>query len=347
MILVPLISSLVKYIDLFKFVNKYKNKIPIGNINTNLLINNSYGNITFNNWEKKEISIDVIITLYTDNEAESQKYLENADVILTQDSGNISYTTAIKYDNLDNSFKKSNSKFQVNYVINHPVYLKVNISNSYGDISFNEISGKSNINLNYGKLKAKNFAFDDSKPVSEVNLNYAKAEIEKCTWSKMNVEYSTLIINKNTAIELNSSYSHVWINNSYGIFAKSIYDDYKMKNCKKSDLNASYTATNIDTIEINANLNLNYGSFNTKTIYPAFENLTINSNYTKVKAIISDNACYQIDATLNYGQIEFSPKANIERRVKNSQTTVKGNIGCTQPQSTVTIKGNYCDINLF
>ncbi|MBI5539206.1 MAG: hypothetical protein HY951_04055 [Bacteroidia bacterium] len=329
-----------------KFEKKLQNSFN-SNVNTVLHINNSYGNITFHNWEKKEISVDITITLFTENEAEAQKYIENADVVLMQDSDKIQYTTTIKYENLDKSFKKSKSKFQVDYVINHPVYLQINIENSYGNINIDEISGNSNINLNYGKFTAKNLAFYDAKPVSNININYSKAEIEKCTWSKIEADYSTLIIKKNTASEIKSAYSHVWINNSYGIYATSFYDDYKIKNCKKITLDANYTSTIIDTIEIDAKFNLNYGSFNIKRVSPEFESITINSNYTNVKTLIPDNACYTIDANLNYGKIDYSPKANVDKRMKNSQTSVTGAIGCSQPQSKVSIKGNYCDISLY
>ncbi len=338
--------SIATYSQQQKFEKKLHNDFS-SDINTVLSIKNVYGNITYHNWEKKDISVDITITLYTDNEANSQKYMENANVILKEDSGNISFKTTIKFENLDKSFKKGKSRFQVDYVINHPVYLKVNTVNSYGDISFNELNGNANITLNYGKLNAKNFAFNDSKPLSVLNLNYAKAEIEKCTWSQLYVAYSTLNIDNNTASEINSSYSHVWINKSYGIYATSIYDDYKIIKCKKMSLNSNYSTTIIDTLDIEADLNLNYGSLNIKNLNQNFENITINSNYNNVKANIPENACYILDASVNYGDIKYSPKANVEKRIKNSQVTVKGNIGCDQPHSKVKVKGNYCTINLF
>jgi len=316
-------------------------------VNTILQINNHNGNIIFNNWEKKEISVDVIITLWTKYDDNAQKYLDAADVILQQDSEKIAYKTVINYENLDKFFKKLEGKFQIDYIIYHPVYLNVDLKNSYGNITFNELSGKANINLNYGHLTAVNLAFNDSKPVSKIKLNYAKAKIGKCTWSEWKIDYSTLSIKTNTASVIKSHYSHVLINNSYGIFAASMYDDYKINNCKKLTLDAKYSDINIDTLQTDANINLNYGDFGIQRVESDFKNIQIVSNYTDVKAIIPDDACYQLDATVSYCEIKYSPKSNVNRHVSNSETKINGTIGCKQVRAKVYIESNYGDVKLF
>jgi len=317
-------------------------------MNTLLEINNQYGNITLNNWEKNEISIDVVISVWTNSEEKAQEYMEAFDVKILNDSSKISLTSIIDNHKLDKSFQNGKSSYQINYIVNHPVYQKVNLNNKYGDIAINEISGKTNIKLDFGKLNVSNFAFDDTKPVSKIQVDYGKATIGKCTWGEFDLNYSTLDMQKSTAVIVNSKYSNVNIDETLVLISTSKYDNYKINQCNRMTISGNYTQVISDTINKELNMTLTYGSCNIKQIATGFENINITSKYTNITAPIADGSCYQINVNADYGSVKYSPKANVDEHVSTNGTNVNGFIGCKGNASAkVTVDSKYGDIKLY
>ncbi len=321
----------------------------VSNANTVLDVNNIFGNITCNNWEKNEISVDVIISVWAQTDEKARQYMDAFDVKVTNDStGGISFTSVIDDNKLDKSFKHSKSKYQIDYVINHPVYLKMNINNKYGNINFNEVSGKTNIHLKYGVLTAKNLAFDDTSPVSIIDVDYGKAVIDKISWCEFHLNYSTLDIQKSTASLVTSKYSNVLITNIFSLIATSEYDVYKISSCNRMNINSKYSNINSDKIIYDLQLDLTYGNCNIKQISIEFENVQIVSKYTDVIAPIADGSCYQISANVDYGTLKYSPKANIDRHVSSIGTSINGFIGCKgNANAKVSVDSKYGDVKLF
>lgn len=317
-------------------------------INTLLEINNKYGNITLNNWEKNEISVDISISVLTDSDEKAQEYMQAFDVKILNDSSKISITSIIDNNKLDRSFQKGKSNFQINYVINHPVYQKVILNNTYGDISIGEISGKTNIKLVHGKLKATNFAFDDTKPVSKIQVDYGKATIEKCSWGEFDLNYSTLEIQKSTAVIIKSKYSNVIIDEILVLIANVQYDNYKIKQCNRMTITGNYTHISSDIINNELSLNVTYGGCTIKQIAAGFENINITSKYTDITAPIADGSCYQINVNVDYGSLKYSPKANVDKHISAIGTSVTGFIGCKGNASAkVSVDSKYGDIKLY
>jgi hypothetical protein len=318
------------------------------NVNTMLEINNQYGNITFNNWEKNEVSVDIIISVWTNTEEKAQEYLQALDVKISNDSSKINFTSLIDNEKLDKSFQKGKSSFQINYIVNHPVYQKVNINNKYGDISINELCGKTNINLYHGKLNVTNFAFDDSKPVSKIQVDYGKATIGKCSWGDFELNYSTLEIKKSTAIIVKSKYSNVNIDEIMVLIANGKYDNYNIKQCNRMTMSGNYNQINSDLINKELSLDITYGSCTIKQVAADFENIDITSKYTNISAPIADGSCYQINVKAEYGSVKISPKANIDKHINSTGTSISGFIGCKGNASIkVNIDSKYGDIKLY
>ena len=330
-----------------KFEKTLNHSFP-SNLNTLLEINNLYGNITLNNWEKNEISVNVIISVWTDSEEKAQEYIQAFDVKIINDTTKISFTSIIDNNKLDKSFKKGKSSYQINYVINHPVYLKVNLNNTYGDISINEISGKTNIKLIHGKFNATNLAFDDTKPVSKIQIEYGKATIGKCTWGEFVLNYSTIDMQKSTAVIVKSKYSNVNINEAYVLISTSQYDNYKILQCNRMTISSNYTQIESNLISKELILNLSYGGCDIKQIAADFDNVNITSKYTNITAPIADGSCYKINVNVDYGSIKFSPKANVDKHKSAIGTSVNGFIGCKGNASAkVSVDSKYGDIKLY
>jgi len=102
--------------------------------------------------------------------------------------------------------RTGNHKLEINYTVNMPKDIKLNLSNKYGPVFITELTGHAVINVNYGKLVAGKLLRGNEKPLSEVNLGYSNAEIEEVSWLKSNIKYSTLQIEKSCCFQFRYKY---------------------------------------------------------------------------------------------------------------------------------------------
>jgi hypothetical protein len=71
------------------------------------------------------------------------------------------------------------------------------------------------------------------------------------------------------------------------------------------------------------------------------------SKYTDTKIPIPGNVCYAINASAEYGEIEISPKANINRVKGNTKETFTGVVnGSANPSCEVIINTQYGAVDL-
>ena len=345
-----LLISLISF-QIFGQEAKYEKSLHnafTSNPGTVLDIKNIYGNLTFKNWEKNEISVDITISVWTKSEDKAQMYMDAFDVKVINDSNGLSFISIIDDSKLDKSFKNGKSKYNIDYVINHPVYLKMNIQNKYGNVALEETTGKLNINMKYGVLTANNLSFDDTKPVSSINIDYGKATIEKVSWCEFNLNYSTLDIKKSTASLVTSKYSNIYITDIFSLIAKSQYDVFKITKCNRMNIESKYSNLNSEKVINDLQLDLTYGSCNIKQVSSEFENINITGKYTDITVPIADGSCYQISAIVDYGSLKYSPKANIDRHISSIGTSINGFIGCSgNANAKVSVDCKYGDVRLF
>ena len=181
---------------------------------TTLEINNRFGDIVINDWDKSEVVIDVIIKVESSNKEKAKKKLDAITIAFSQENDLIKAITEIENNGKSIlSFGKESYSINIDYTINMPRNLKTIFYNKYGDIIINELSGKTNINLKYGELKANKLLFENTKPLSVISVSYGDIDINKITRTKLFPSYSEVDIEESKSMIISSKYSDLNIGN--------------------------------------------------------------------------------------------------------------------------------------
>ncbi|HKK43279.1 MAG TPA: hypothetical protein VJ963_12775 [Bacteroidales bacterium] len=329
---------------------KYHEEYTAG-AGTTLDLNNKYGDIVVETWDKDQIVINVKVTIDMSNREKAEKLLEYIDVQFNQDGNNISAKTVI-----DNKFNFSgwgsgSKKFSIDYNVKMPSVTALNLTNKYGNADLDELKGLVNIDIKYGNLAATKLSRGNIKPLNTIYLAYGKGTIDDAGWLNMTIRYcGSMEIDKCQALLLDSKYSKISIGESSSVVSESKYDNIRIDEINNLVIDNGYTGVTIGTLNKKLEYNGSYGSLNVDRIPAGFESVDVETRYMGVKLGIDESADYKLDAKVSYGGLKYNENnfRNHRRIVENNSTEVSGVIGGEEsPQSTVHVVSSYGSVRLY
>ena len=319
--------------------------------NTKLILINKYGDVDIKDWEQNKILIDILVTVDHSNKATAEKMLEYINVEFQQSGDEITAKTVLddKFSKLNWSADRKGKRFSIDYTVNLPKDLSLDLQNKYGNIFISELTGEALIQLKYGNLKANKILRGDVKPLSKVVLSYGKATIEEANWLNLDVKYcDKLEIGKSKALVVMSRYSKVFVDEASSVVADSKYDAYNLGEVNNFVTTSSgYTGYKFERLNKKLVVENKYGNCTVEFIPRTFEEVDINSKYGTVKLGIEDGASYKITGEAGYGNIDFPSEGRVSRITSNNSTTVDGIVGTdASPTATVKIYTKYGSVYL-
>jgi len=305
-------------------IEKVKNYSKSYSIDGNDVINldNRFGRITVNTWNKSEVKVDVQIKVGANDDDLAQKLLDNVTIRDSKDGSGVYFKTNINNDDNGSSWslfggKRNNvRKIEVNYTVYMPSKNPLNVSNKYGATSLPDLEGKLVINNSYGSLVAKNL----SNPGNQITVKYGSATIGSLNGSDLDVAYGSLSLGE----------------------------------CNKLNADISYGSAKIGRITTSGNINVKFsGNLNINEVDKNIKNLSVNSSYSSVKLGISNEQNADFDVTVRYGSFNYgghdinitskSPSDN--DRGYNPTKNYKGHLGKGSNDRNITINTSYGSVS--
>jgi hypothetical protein len=314
-----------------------------------LEINNKYGDIVIQSWNKDQIVIDVKVTVDMSNKEKAQRYLDDIDVQFSEGVDVISAKTVID-DNFNFTGWGDSRKFSIDYNIKMPVGTDLTLANKYGNTDIDELHGLMDLDIKYGNLTARKLTRGNIKPLSSLSLAYGKGSIDEAGWLDLNERYvGKMEISKSQAILLDSRYSKITLGEISSIVGESRYDNIRIDNIKNLVLENGYTEVNIGELTKKLTYHGHYGSFSVERIPAGFESLEVETHYMGVTLGIDESANYKLEAKVSYGGLKYNEEnfKNQRRIVENNSSEISGTVGNEEnTSSSVKILASYGTVRL-
>ncbi|MCD4772092.1 MAG: hypothetical protein K8R41_01765 [Bacteroidales bacterium] len=313
------------------------------NVNSDALlkVKNKYGTIKCENWNKNVISIEVEIIVIASSDNKAEKMFNNIGINI---SGSKSLVKAITEYEGGSIFKNAN--IQINYYINMPKTLNVDIYQKYGSLFIEEVTGIAKLGIKYGALQAEILTNEKN----EVYSAYSKATFDKFNSGIIDIQYSELSIDECKKIDLTTKYSSISIDEAEFINMESAYDNVSIDQISVIKNLSKFSNFSIDDISTSLSFELQYGNLEVDNIAPDFKMIKIENNYAGVELGISSNASYKLDADVKYGNIDLPESiSNIDiKKISHTQKSYIGTVGKNNnPKSTVYIRSKHCSTSLY
>ncbi len=309
-----------------------------------LSVENSYGKVHVNTWDKKEISVEVKIEVVQRSDAKAQEVLDRIVISDVRTSGGISYKTTLNCGNIVMSSKQAVS---VDYTVYMPAGNPLSVVNKFGDVYLADFSGNLDLQVAYGALKTGKLSGSDKA----IKVQFGSAVITSIENGRLDIQYSKLNIEKAQKVDLVNifgstnitSVQNLKIDQRYGsvnvgtvaqMSGKVEFSDFDVSKLLKSiDLTMKYCSRadfgmigpDVELVRVNANFSSLYFkfddssnmNFNINTRFGEFKpyNSSRFTNYKKDKEQNSNNGTYSgslgkgnegaVIITSNYGNVYF------------------------------------------
>jgi hypothetical protein len=319
--------------------------------NTTLDINNKYGDVVIQSWDKDQVVIDVKITVDLPNQEKAQKLISYIDVVFNESTNLISAKTVIDDKFSFTGWGGENKKFSIDYNIKMPAATALTLVNKYGNSDIDELNGLVNMDIRYGNLTAGKLTRGNVKPMNSLDLSYVNGSIEEAGWLDLTIRYTgSFDITKCQALLLDSKYSKLSIGETSSMVGESKYDNIRINKINNLVLENGYCDVNVGELTKKLTYNGSYGSFSIENIPAGFEMIDTDTRYMGVKLGIAETASYRLDAKLSYGGLKYNEDKfrNQKRIIENNKSEISGTIGDdSAPTSMVNISSTYGSVRLY
>ncbi len=306
------------------------------NAQATLKINNQYGNINLSTWDGNTVKIHVEITVDGRSEDAVQERLNAISILFSANRNSVSAKTEIK------SIRRNHADFSINYFVKLPKTNNLDIHNLYGNFSLNQLSGSSNIHLEYGNMTIGSLLNTNNS----LHLEYVThANIEKAKKATLYVDYGNLKIEQAQQLTIKADYTDVKIgtvnqltnNMDYGSLfiekAHTVYNESDYTDVKVGKLQQVFVSTG------------DYGDISIQKVLPNFSKIAIKADYADVTLGLTNQTQYTLLGNFEYGDFSYPSNLNLQKKIiENTSSSYEGKVG--NGAGKITLNLDYGDAKI-
>ncbi len=312
------------------------------NKDATLAIKNKFGKIHCRNWDKNTIFIEVIITVEASSQEKANKYFDRINISFTGNADRVTATTSFD----DKLFDKNNNEISIDYMVNMPKTIGIELDHKFGDIILEEVQGPSIIELGYGSLKANKLSGNDN----ELEIKFSEGFIGYVKSADLELKYSELEIDEAQDMSAESKFSELNIGKIDVLTLESGYDDDYIGSIRDLDVEADFSDVEIRSLDERLIADFDYGELKIKEIGRDFKLIEITSSFSDANIGFNTEASFRLNATIKMGDISYPRDKARLSVVDLSYTSNKyeGVIGDNQDtNSKVMIEAKNSGVHLY
>lgn len=313
-----------------------------------LLIDNKYGNIVINVWSQDVIDFSIEIIGKGDKQNIAQQMADRVSVDFSQVGKRVSAQTNFEQQR---NFNCNNCGTTVNYTVNVPASVFLNLMNKYGNVRLDETPQTFKADVKYGNIYASRLMGKDNA----ITLKYGNLDLNETGQLSLDIKYGNVRVDKIANWTLNCAYSNITSNEIGTLRAESKYDNYKIGNLTTAYINTAYANINIEKLMERFDApGLRYSKVTIGSLSENFRSISIDASYTPIRITLEDNTTFKADLTTRYGNIrtnnlKFSDVSfddDNDRYTKTIKGVASLGNSSKSPQATIKIATTYSDITL-
>jgi hypothetical protein len=310
------------------------------NPDAQLTVDNSFGNVHCSNWDKNVIQIEVSVTVQAADESSAAKMFDKVDITINGSPSLVEAKTVIP----EGGFK-GNNRVKIDYMINMPTTINLDLTNKFGDIYISEVGGKGKINLGYGNIEAGKFSNSDNL----IDIKFGNANIKSIKGAVVNLRYSKMELGYAGSLRLDTKYSDLDAVKIISLVMSFEGGKLHLEDGSVIDCKSKFSDLNITRLDQSLALDIQYGNCDIDEMPAGFTSVNVKNKYGSVNIGLPQSANYTLDAELKFCDLDFpEDKANItQRMITNTSKSYKATVGKDgSPASQVFIRSEFGNVSL-
>lgn len=292
-----------------------------------LHLENKYGNITINGWEKNEVSVEIVITV-------NHRKKENATDLLTRISPVVRESTdfiSIKYIIAEkssgwfsrlvdetNPFDFNKSNLQIDFTVYMPVKTGLKVTNTFGDVIIDGWSGKLKAQVEHGDIWVS-----EHLNKADITMRYGKLRAQNIDYGTIDIKNGYFDMGDGKSLRLNSSGSDINLNTITSFEIDSNKDEITIEEVESMFGSLKFSTLELERLTNEVDMTLKIADFRIAKIESTTANISIKQESSEVSLNVTDFP-HQFEATLEQGLVRM-PKSyeNIDSKMLNKGTKLR------------------------
>jgi hypothetical protein len=278
-----------------------------------VVLNNQFGEMKIQTWDKNEVKVDVAITAKSDDEGRAQRTLDKISIDDEKNGNTVSFTTKFSSEKdkeqTDKDYKSKHESMSINYTVFLPATATLSATNQFGALSIPDYRGNVMLDSKFGSLTAGKL--DNPKTVK---VEFGTVDIEQVKDGSVEVNFSNGNI-KGFAGTVNASFSHC------GGLKLNIDN-----NTKGLKIDNSFSTLYLD---MDRNFNGSYdivtsfGNVDNKSSFAIRQNGDDKHGFTKRYSGTSGSGGTKVTVNSSYGEVIVGHDLKIDTSKKKAKKEVK------------------------
>lgn len=284
-----------------------------------LHLENKYGNINLNGWDKNEVFVEIAIRVNHRKKENAEDLLKRVSSIVREsdDFVSVKYQIAEKSSRwfarlIDdtNPFDFNKSNLQIDFTVYMPAKAELKVTNTFGDVIIEGWSGKLKALVEHGDVW-----ISENLNKADITMRYGKLRAQNISYGSVDIKNGELDMGDSKSLRLNSSGTEIALNAITSLEIYSNKDDMTIDDVDTMFGNLKFSALELNRLHKEVDMTLRIADFRVAEIVNPTVEITIEQESSEISLNVT-NFSHQFDATLEQGLVRM-PKSfeNIESKM--------------------------------
>ena len=292
-----------------------------------LFLDNKYGDVYINGWDKNIIEIVVNVEVEGKNIEKAKALLSRINPEITATNKKVLVKSKIlkketnlfnKYINKTDRFNVEKIKTSINYIVSLPKDAEVEILNKYGDVIISDWNGKLKVDVEHGDIRIM-----DSITHSKLSIKYGVLKAQTLYDSSVILKGATFYGYNSNTLKIDSNGSEINLENINSLELYSSKDKIEVGQLNTSFGTIKYSTILINNLNKKVNFNINLAELKIKKLNSIEPIININQESSEVYINIS-NTSFNFSAQLEQGVLRM-PKTmkNVNSNLLDNKNKIR------------------------
>ncbi len=278
-----------------------------------LYLDNKYGDITINGWDKETIEIKIDIEAIDKKNENSDAILDRIQPKFKVANNYVNIVSEIeekktsffsKYFNKINPFEPEKSNIAINYTINLPANCDVEIVNKFGDLIFNDWSGKLKATVNHGDVW-----LNESIKSATIDVKFGKLRAKAINFANIVLKNGNIELEEAKYLNLKTSGTNITIDQVEELEISSNKDNAVFNYIKNIEGSLRFSSLKIEVLENEIDLNTKITDLEILKIKQPNSKIRLEQTSSNITINISGTS-FVFDANLEQGTLKLPKSFN-------------------------------------
>ncbi|MCL6267066.1 hypothetical protein [Flagellimonas myxillae] len=295
--------------------------------NGTVQIENKYGNVVVNGWDRNELQVSIAIKVVHRKDENAKKLLDRIQPKVTQAGDFIRITSEIvdksssllgRYFNKANPFDFDKSNVQIDFEVYMPVNAELNVTNKFGDLVIGSWNGDLEANVQHGDIWV-----NDAMSTAKVDMRFGKLNLGSVDYGNIKMSNGSIDIEQAQKLKIISSGSDIKLDQIVNLELYSSKDEVQLETI--GVLRGDFKFSNVDVSSVGTEmfLTLRIAEVEIHDIIGPDPEIDIVQESSEIKLDVSGLA-FDFRATLEQGLLRV-PKtfSNVKSNITNAGRKIR------------------------